>query len=434
MGNDSGQGRAPAARPALALVASQVIGQLALAAVIPVLTRAYPPAELGVYQIAFAIAFIVLPVATLRLEYVVPTTHSPALVTRRLRLGLGTATALGAAALLGGLIAGATGAGDAAGILVMSGLLIPALGLPLLDGARLIRRGARRALAVRNLVGGVAGASLQAVFALTGGDVLLLPVALLVGRLIGILASRFVTDAAAPGPAADAEERDERYTLARAAPTIGAGVLAGATIQGLTVIAGATLGTGAAGQAGVAQRIASAPIALAGQALTQTTQLEFSRIIRDRRPELARSLAAHVRVFLLAGAAVGLALAVGGPLLAGPVLGEQWAPAGILIAMLALPAALQVAVSPTDFLFVMLRRERMLLALQGARAGLTWSAGLIAAALTGDLAVITLCFSVAWAASYAGSLIFVTRAARRFDRQHAPAGAAGRMPAATRSR
>jgi O-antigen/teichoic acid export membrane protein len=429
-----GKFRPGRARAPLALIGSQVVGQLALVAVLPVLTRVYPPAEFGVYQFAFAIAFILLPLATLRLEYIVPTTHAADLVRRRLRLG--TAVALGLSILLiaVGVIDHISGLTDVSGILIMTGLLVPALGLPLLDGARLVRQGARRALAVRNLVGGVAGASLQAVFALSSGDVMLLPVALLVGRLIGIAASRLVKEPATDGRSVDAATRDDGsaetadpelesprdtpYTLARALPTIGAGAMSGLTIQGLTVIAGATVGPAAAGQVGVAQRIASTPISLAGQALAQVTQLSFSRIIRERRPSLTASLGSHVRAFLAIGVLVGAALAIGGPLLAGPVLGAEWAPAGVLIAMLAIPATLQVAVSPTDFLFVMLGRERRLFALQLTRAALTWTTGLVAAALTGDIGIVVLSFSIAWALAYALSLIFVFRAARTFDREH----------------
>ncbi|WP_409048185.1 polysaccharide pyruvyl transferase family protein [Microbacterium sp. HA-8] len=429
-----GKFRPGRARAPLALIGSQVVGQLALVAVLPVLTRVYPPAEFGVYQFAFAIAFILLPLATLRLEYIVPTTHAAELVRRRLRLG--TAVALGLSLLLiaVGVIDHLSGLTDVSGILIMTGLLVPALGLPLLDGARLVRQGARRALAVRNLVGGVAGASLQAVFALSGGDVTLLPVALLAGRLIGIAASRLVKEPATGERSMDAAARsdgsaetadpeleparDTPYTLARALPTIGAGAMSGLTIQGLTVIAGATVGPAAAGQVGVAQRIASTPISLAGQALAQVTQLSFSRIIREQRPSLTASLGSHVRAFLALGVLVGAALAIGGPLLAGPVLGEEWAPAGVLIAMLAIPATLQVAVSPTDFLFVMLGRERRLFALQFTRAALTWTTGLVAAALTGDIGVVVLSFSIAWALAYALSLVFVFRAARTFDREH----------------
>lgn len=424
-------------RGPVALVGSQLLGQLALVAVIPVLTRVYLPAELGIYQFAFAIAFIALPLATLRLEYIVPTTHSAALVQRRLRLGTIVVLGISVLVLATGVIDKLNGLTEVADILLMAGLLIPALGLPLLDSARLVRLGARRALAVRNLVGGVAGASLQAVFALGGGDVMLLPVALLLGRILGIIASRMVDDPGAPtsalavttagGQTADA--RDERYTLARAIPTIGAGALSGLTIQGLTVIAGATVGPAAAGQVGIAQRVSSTPISLVGQALAQTTQLSFSRIIREQRPALTASLAVHVKVFLVLGVALGIALAIGGPLLAVPVLGPEWAPAGTLIAILAVPAALQVAVSPTDFLFVMLRRERRLLALQASRATLTWTAGLVTAAVTSDLALVVLAFSIAWAVAYVMSLVFVFAAARSFDREHADADRGAAAPA-----
>ena len=399
------------------LVASQVIGQLALVAVIPVLTRVFPPAELGVYQVAFAIAFILLPLATLRMEYIVPTTLSHDLVRRRLSRATVVTLGLSITVAAAGLVALESGAGAASRTLLMMGLLIPALGLPVLDGARLIRRGARRALAVRNLVGGVAGAALQATFALSGADVTTLPIALLAGRVIGIAASRLVKDAA--GADDGASGRDQRYGPVRAATTIAAGTLSGVTLQGLTVIAGFGLGTAAAGQVGVAQRVAGTPIGLAGQALAQTTQLSFSGIIREQRPVLRASLSAHIRVFLTLGILLGVALAIGGPLLAAPVLGPEWAPAGVLIAVLGLPAALQVAVSPTDPLFVMLGRERRLLALQATRAVVTWTAGLAVAALTGDLLASVFAFALAWTLAYALSLTFVLRAARDFDREHA---------------
>ncbi|WOQ69211.1 hypothetical protein RYJ27_10970 [Microbacterium limosum] len=88
-----------------------VIGQLALVAVIPVLARVFPPAELGVYQeVAFAIAFILLPLATLRMEYIVPTTLSQDLVRRRLSQATAVALGLSITVAAAGLVALDSGA------------------------------------------------------------------------------------------------------------------------------------------------------------------------------------------------------------------------------------------------------------------------------------------------------------------------------------
>lgn len=415
-------------REALLLVGAQAAGQVALLVVIPLLTRVYSPGELGLYQVALSIALVAQPLATLRLEFLVPVQGSDAAATRQYRVGTAVLTGLSVAVTLVGAALLAWADGDLGPAAVMVGLLLFVNGWTVLDNARLIRRRQQRRLAVRNLLAGLLAAGLQLVVALLDLPVTWLAVALFVGRTLAIVATRGGTtgDGATGGGATKGgatgatdpveRRREQPYGVRRASVAVAAGTVANLSVYGLPLLVGATHGYAASGQVGTAQRVTNTPVSLSGQALGQLAQLRTSEIVRTRRPELAHAVHTLVSRTALVALPLALVLVVAGPFLAVPVLGPGWEGAGTVIALLGVPTALQLCVAPAMPVLVMLGREGVLLRLQVGRVVLGLVGGLVPFALGGGYLHVCAGFAAATVLAYVLTAAVTTREAGRFDR------------------
>lgn len=394
------------------VVLSQAVGQLALVAVMPVLTRQFSPSELGVYQTGLAVGLTIQPLATLRAEFVLP-----ALATdQEFRRVLGIAgRTLGGVVLLLAVVASAaevTGAGGVAGMVAMAALLVLAYGWTAVDNACLIREGRTGRLSARNLVAGLLSAGLQLVVALAWPHAVALAVAILVGRGVAVLVTR--SWARRPAPAAVAEGGDREWDLGRGLLGALSGLTASAATQALVLYGSAGFGAGAAAQIGVAQRSAGAPLGLLSQGLSQAMQAGVAPLVRAKDPRVRAAVHRQVKALAPVAFLATVAMAVGGPLLAEPIFGEGWQEAGVIIAILALPSGLQLVVAPIMPVFLMIGRERLLLGLQVVRlTGAVAVAALVQAA-TGDLLAAVSGFSAASVVWYGATYWTLQRQLRRF--------------------
>ncbi|CAH0256032.1 hypothetical protein SRABI02_03294 [Plantibacter cousiniae] len=343
------------------MIVGQLIGQLSLVVAIPILTRIFTPAEMGVYQIATAVALILQPLASLRLEFYIPLVPDQHVLRRYIRIGYLSTSAVALVAAIVGLLLLSTGNATAAETATMVGFIIAAYAWMNLDNARLIRTGEHGRLALRNAVSGLLAAGLQLVAAVFLHSVLALAIAILIGRAISILATRPRSGGVA---ASQTGTSAPALTPRRIALAVGSGVVWTASMQAITIVSGATFGTAASGYVGVAQRVAGAPIALIGQALSQIVQGGAAAAIRANKPTVALIL--RKQVVRLGGVAVLMAvgLIVLAPLLAVPVFGPGWETAGTVTAILAVPMSLQLIVAPITPLLPMLAREGLLFSLQ----------------------------------------------------------------------
>ncbi|WP_229940325.1 oligosaccharide flippase family protein [Plantibacter cousiniae (nom. nud.)] len=357
MAERGGAGR----RSATTMIVGQLIGQLSLVVAIPILTRIFTPAEMGVYQIATAVALILQPLASLRLEFYIPLVPDQHVLRRYIRIGYLSTSAVALVAAIVGLLLLSTGNATAAETATMVGFIIAAYAWMNLDNARLIRTGEHGRLALRNAVSGLLAAGLQLVAAVFLHSVLALAIAILIGRAISILATRPRSGGVA---ASQTGTSAPALTPRRIALAVGSGVVWTASMQAITIVSGATFGTAASGYVGVAQRVAGAPIALIGQALSQIVQGGAAAAIRANKPTVALIL--RKQVVRLGGVAVLMAvgLIVLAPLLAVPVFGPGWETAGTVTAILAVPMSLQLIVAPITPLLPMLAREGLLFSLQ----------------------------------------------------------------------
>ncbi|MFS0868189.1 hypothetical protein AB3M83_12755 [Microbacterium sp. 179-B 1A2 NHS] len=252
---------------------------------------------------------------------------------------------------------------------------------------------------------------LQILFAFVWPTAIAVAVALLVGRVVAT-AVTLTSEAVDGGPAGAGERQSQRGLSA-----ILSAMIASASSQALVVVSATTLGPVASAQIAVGQRIAGAPASLVGQAFTQVMLGAASPLIRYGETGLERLLRRQtVRVAILsAGAAVVLMTL--GPLLAVPVLGEDYRAAGDLTAIFAVPLSLTLVALPATSLMIPLGRERQLFAIQLCRLGAIVTAILISSIIWSDTVVVSIVTSAVWTAAYVPLLYAAFVAARTHDRR-----------------
>ncbi|MFC4787267.1 lipopolysaccharide biosynthesis protein [Nocardioides sp. MAHUQ-72] len=382
-------------------------------AVLPILTRAFQPSQLGLYQIALSVALVAQPFATTRIEYVLPVQKSPLSVTRLVRratmMSLGTCLLLtlsGAVFWLIGRQAGATTA-------VMTATLLAVYAWTAVDNALLVRARDYRRLATRNLLGGLTSGGMQLVVALWVPNVAALALAMFAGRGFALLLTRRSTSSLlALGDGVDTNE----YTARRAVTTVALGTVSTTVLQALTLVTASTLGQAAAGLVGTTQRVAGAPASFVSQGLAQLVQGRFSPVFTGgSQTAFHRTLLRTLIPLTALAGVIALGLAVGGPLLVEPVLGPEWGAAGPLLAIVAVPTALQMMMGALNPLFVMAGGESTLLVQQLIRLVLSVGGAAGAAILTRDLTAVVATFAVATTAAYVANILLLARLARRYD-------------------
>lgn len=409
MNNRRGRGDLPL------LAAGQIFGQLSLLMVLPVLTRSFDPSQLGSYNFALATALILQPLATFRAEFVIPVTARDH-AARLYRAALATIVVASLAAASIALVLRGVGSARSADAALLVAMLLFATSWMTLDSSKLIRAGAIRRLAARNFLAGSSAAALQLTVAAQSGSVLLLGVSVLFGRVVAIALTWRRRDE----PIGVTAEHRKRYGPREAFTSAFAGVVANSSVNGVTILTGAQFGSAASGLAGTAQRLTAAPFSMVGQSLGQFLQTRASSAVRRRCGDLESTVKGFLFRLSLPAAASGAAMAVGGPILAGPVLGPDWESVGGVLGILAIPTAMQLLVAPTMPILAMLNRNGLLLRLQLSRLLAATVLGLSVGWLTGSFYGTCVGFAVASATSYGVNLWVVVRECRSFDRDGEP--------------
>lgn len=402
-----------ARRKTMAVVLAQAIAQLSLVVVLPVITRAFPVADVGYYQVAMAIAMTLQPLATLRVEFAIPSLSRERNVRRLIRK-----------ATLSLLIL-STGLAGIAGIyqvmkqnsialtLLMSAVMLAGFGWTAIDNSKLIREAQLGRLAARNLTSGLVASSLQLIVALASTSVLYLAIAILVARSMAILVTRTRRD----NPTVERVIEDRPYTAKRMAASVSSGVVA--TITGQVLLFASAIGgpVSASGYVGIAQRVAGAPLTLLGQGLAQIMQSSIGPLVRERRSGIRRKLLRQAIGLSIMAALSSAALIALAPPLAGPILGKGWEPAGIIVAILAIPMSLQLVVGPLMAALPLLGREGLLALTQVARLVLVVGTVSTALILGSDIYGLTVSYSIATLIGYLGMFAVVLLAAQNHDRK-----------------
>ncbi|WP_160328994.1 hypothetical protein [Rhodococcus pyridinivorans] len=361
------------------------------------------------------IALTLLPLATLRLEFIIPISASGQAARARVRTAFACLASTVAICFGAGFFLHWWNSGHVSEQITVTSVLLLAYGVTAVENSILIRHSLRQRLAARNAVAGVSAALAQVLIAFVHPSIILLAIAVLFGRVFALLTVRRPS---ASGNFSDdprnSTSPEDDYGVRRAIPVVLAGMLSAGTLNGLTVLSSIGFSHGVAGQVGIAQRIAGAPLSLTGQALSQLSQTRTSGFIRAERL-LWKPVVRQMRLLALCGVALSITLAVGGLLLAEPILGPGWDMAGKIVAIMAIPAALQIVVSPSDYLLIVLGRQWWLLTFQVVRLLLSVGAALLALWLSGDVYVVTLAYSLGWAGAYLMSIAGILIAVKRYD-------------------
>ncbi|GIG38793.1 hypothetical protein Cph01nite_05550 [Cellulomonas phragmiteti] len=382
---------------------------------LPFLTRLLAPGVLGNYLVANAFALMLQPVASLRVEFLIPIAGSPSAVDALVRRGRLASLGTGVVVALAGWICTWAGADAVGHIALLTAPLSSLYGLFAIENAVLIRRRALGRLAARNALGGALTAVLQVAFAFVSATALAVVAAAVLGRGAAVLVTGMRSGGHDRAPGTSAPEGLAQYGGRRAFEVISVGLLSTATLQVLTVMMAFLFGPVSAGHVGASVRLAGAPMGLLGQGLSQVVQAGVSPILASGEPRLklaVRRLALRLSFGALVAAPV---VGVGGGLLAPRLLGPGWEQSGAIIALLAAPFAGQLVVAPLNPVLVMIGRERILLVVQGARLVMSVIATAAAAALTGSVLYAVASFGVATMIAYVLTIWIILRETKRYD-------------------
>lgn len=401
-------------RANILVVLSQIVAQLSLVAVLPVLTRSYDASAIGAFQIATSAAMTIQPLATLRTEFVIPVAKNSF---HLIKLGYWSLLIFsGGAILLSVVFAVVFFKGEVAQIGMMTGALVGAFGWTVVDNAVLIRRGELNRLAIRNIIAGTLGATFQVVSAHLSLEVYGLAVSIVVARIFAIGVTRIHTKGNGPKVEAIAGGgSDDPYSARRIVASVASGIVATGTNQSLTIIVGISGSTASSGHMGIAQRAAAAPLTLVGQGLGQVMQARVAPLVRYRRRGLPKVVIRQATALAIVAAVCAAGLMVLAPILAEPILGAGWKPAGILVSILAIPLSFQLVVGPLMTILPLLGKETLLLVVQTARFMLVVGS-VVGASIAGLSAnAIAMVFGVATVVGYIGMYIVVWSQVRAFE-------------------
>lgn len=403
-------------RSPLLLVGAQAVGQLSMLAAVPAITRAFEPEEVGLYQVALSVALVLQPLATLRVEFVLPVAKSRAMVSALVSRAHWSISISVAVVALAGISVGALVDPAVGKVLTMTAILLVVYSWIAVDNALLIRSRRLPRLAARNLMGGLLSGCLQLLVAMVVPMVVALAVAVFVARVTTILVTRVrKSERPSIGDGTD----DLGYGAKRVITTVGLGLVSSSVLQALTLLCGALFGQVAAGYVGTAQRLSGTPASLVGQGIGQFVQSSLASVINSRSPQLTRAVLRIEMRLAVVALVVAAGIGILGPIAAEPVLGPGWGPVGPVLALLAAPVAMQLMVSPMNPIMVMIGQERILLVMHVSRLTISVTCAATAGMVTGELLWTVGAFALATVVAYIANLIVVIWRVRAFDASRA---------------
>ena len=358
-------------RGVVTLVAGTGLAQIIVIASSPIFTRLYSPADYGAYAVALSILSILISVTCLRYEFAIPLPEDDVVAAHVLALSL--------------LIA--------AGMSLASGIVLWLVGpwLFAMVGATVLSPYALL-LSLGQFGGGVVSAftnwairtktfsQIAATRLTQSGTLVSVQIALgiagfgAIGLLIGDVAGRIsgssrLARAAWRSNASSFRQVSRMGVLAAAQRyrrfpifSSGSALLANVGVQMPVLFMVAFYGTTVGGQFALAQRVGAIPITLVAAAVGQVFIADAARLAHDE-PKAVRTLFGRT-TRNLARLAIGPAglVAILAPILAGPVLGANWAETGVFVAILVPSFYLEFVMAATGDLLYVLERQDLHLA------------------------------------------------------------------------
>lgn len=376
-----------ASRGVLAITSGTLVGQIAIAAATPFLSRIYPPEAFGAFSTLLAIASAVGPAAALKFDSAILLPERDADARNLLLLAILSSVSVA-------IVSGAV-------MVIVGPLLLPAINdsIPfaaLWVAALVVTTGIFTSLvqaALRSKSYGVVGwrSAIQSI-GVTAAQLMLglvgpSPSGLMGGALLGRLLG-FGALARSLRPLMSARGGASTQQLARTywrSPTVLApsSLLNSLGSQLPLILLSAWFGSGAAGQLGMAQRLVFLPAALIGAALAQVFGAEIAQRLREGAGTSRKLyLRATWRIGAVATPVCALILILS-PWALPWVLGNEWKAAGYLAQGMALSASVGLIVSPLSQVYTV-HQSIASLAIDASRVALILGAGAIALAASFD--------------------------------------------------
>ncbi|HTL93526.1 MAG TPA: oligosaccharide flippase family protein [Steroidobacteraceae bacterium] len=356
---------------ALLIARGTVFGQALFVLVMPLITRLYPPTELGLYGLALAFVGIAAPVAGLRFELAAISARDRDDARALLLLSafaILPITCLGTALLCGLKLLG-LGAYNALPwwMVAATAAIVAASGAYSTLRCWLVRHHRFRLVATSLTVQGCVRGSIPVALAPMGASAALLMTGELVSRLsaVGLMLRHGALRAAWRAlrtPAHALRERANRFW--KYPVLLGPSALIDAAAIALPVpVLASCYGLPAAGKFALVQRLVMLPAVLIVGSVGDVFHAHAAAMALQQPAATAGFIANTAARLLLFAVAVYLPLALLAPFTAGWVFGIQWADAGAMIAVLAPTCIAQTVVSPLSrALLISGREEQKLIA------------------------------------------------------------------------
>lgn len=353
------------------LAGGTVLGQGAVIAASPILTRLYTPADFGVLAVYVSVIAPLAVVASLRYEYAIPLPKRDSEAAQLLVVALSIALVFPlviAVVILtaGSALAEALGVPAFAPHLWLIPLGLFAVSVNQIFSFWAVRKQEYGRLARTKISKGFGSAATQLLLgALAAG-----PFGLLAGDVVGRSAGSVVlcrlavhNDRGAFRGVTLARLR-KRLVRYRHFPLLSApaSLLNSAGIHSPALLLAMLYGPQVAGLYGLSQRVVGAPMVLVGSAVANVFMGQATHLLRQRDPAI-RGLFRKAAVRLLAIGLIPIPLlAVAGPYVFSRVFGAEWLEAGQFTSVLALMYLVQFVVVPLSQTLNVLERQRTQLA------------------------------------------------------------------------
>lgn len=354
----------PARQVSIAVAFNQVI----VVALLPLIALLYRISDIGRYQVVLSLAITLQILATCGIEYTLPGIASDEFARRFYRRGVKLLLLLTGLAVIASAGVGIFAGASQLELWLGTALLVFSYGSFALDNARLLRSGRQRVLVHRNVISGVVTVLVQAL----GGIAFSSFWVLIGGMVLGRAAALLVRDRESGTTRVDVRapsDLDKRATsLGQSAAWVLGILLSNAALQLPIVAAGALIGSPReAALLALAVRVVSAPASLLGGGASQGFVFTVSRRMRENASDLQEYVARAQRRLTWTSMAVGIGLLILGPLAVVVLFSRAWVGAAWMIAVLAIPYALQLVNRVTTPLFTLFGMSGRLLAIQALR-------------------------------------------------------------------
>lgn len=356
------------------ILGGSLIGQGAVVAISPILTRLYTPEDFAALAVITAVAAVLGGLATMSWERAVVLPEEDGDAVRIVRLGLSTATIISAALLALGYFVGPRLAMAFSSEVFeefwwLTPVTVWVIAVYAIASSWFIRKQQYGQLAVRNGVQGLTQATSSVVLGLVGLAPLGLVSSLAVGRAAGLLGLLGSRGGAPRVPVSGRQtwrlvKRYKKFPLV----TSWSRVINSLGLQLPVILFVALFGSLAAGHLALTIRVLASPVGIIADAVSQYYEGTFAVRLRQGRRDLTGLLFGISMRIAAVGALPVIVIVVFGPTIFGYVFGSSWAVAGTYAQVLVVAYYLQVIVSPISRTLNLLERQGTQLVWDVARA------------------------------------------------------------------